>query len=191
MKFLIPILVSLSFSSCADRAKYSLNADRVFPTISEAPQFEQMEVSSSILEEFELAPEEVASRLWDFANTCKDCSYKLPYVNDVQVFNSSASELYVWQHIKKGIWVFSINSYSFLKANQYRSQAGDKIIIDTVTPDENMIESLSLEYGLEHDASFESIHVRMIISETELGSELEIKVTAVPRGLQQRLQEGS
>ena len=44
--------------------------------------------------------------------------------------------------LKKGIWVFSINSYSFLKANQYRSQAGDKIIIDTVTPDENMIESL-------------------------------------------------
>ena len=39
-----------------------------------------------------------------------------------------------------------------------------KIIIDTMTPKLAVIESLSSEHDLKHDASFDSIHIRMIIN---------------------------
>ena len=60
-----------------------------------------MEVSSSILEEFELAPEEVVFCACGTLQTHVRTVLTSFLMNDVQVFNSSASELYVWQHIKK------------------------------------------------------------------------------------------
>ena len=183
MKNIFSLLAIISLSSCAETQTYSSIKAENYPLISEAPEFSEMEVSSSIKESYDLSPEVVASRLWDFGNTCNDCIYDLPYMNEVKVFENSDSELYVWQHIKKGIWVFSINSFSFLKANQYRSLDGSKIIIDTITPKLAVIESLSSEHDLKHDASFDSIHIRMTINATAEGSELEIKVTAIPRGI--------
>ena len=183
MKNILFLLATITLSSCAETETYSSIKAENFPLISQAPEFREMEVSSSIKDTYDLTPEVVASRLWDFANTCKGCRYDLPYMNEVNVFKNSDSELYVWQHIKKGIWVFSINSFSFLKANQYRSADGSQIIIDTMTPKLALIESLSLEHDLKHDASFDSIHIRMIINKTAEGSELEIKVTAIPRGI--------
>ena len=55
-----------------------------------------------------------------------------------------------------------------------------------MTPEPAVVESLSSEYDLKHDTSFSSIHVRIIINATAEGSELEIKVTGIPRGIAAR-----
>lgn len=186
MKSILFLLSTLTLISCGENQSYSKIKSETFPSTETAPVFTPLEVSSSIKESYTLEPKEVASRLWDFANTCKGCSYDLPYVNKVAVFENSNSELYLWQHIKKGIWIFSINSFSFLKANQYRSADDQQIIIDTITPTAEVISRLSLEHGLKHDASFENIHIRMIINASQEGSDLEIKVTAIARGVAAR-----
>ena len=112
--------------------------------------------------------------------------YDLDYVDRVAVVESSLAERFVWQHIKKKLWIVTLNSYSFLQVRQYRSPEGDEIIIDTMTPSKEKLADLVANYDLKQDGSFEKMHIRMRIKNTATGSKLSVKVTGVPKGIAAR-----
>ena len=186
MTYITAIILILFGFSCSSEQVNSKLQTQGYSAIENVEEFIKSDVSSSISRTYDLETTEIASRILDFENNCDQCKYPISYVKDVKVIESSDSSVYLWQHIQKGIWLIKINSYSVLKVTQYKAEDNSKIVIDMKSPEAKVANKIAQDNNLKNDASFEFLHIRAIISKTETGSKIEIKVTAKPQGIAKR-----
>ncbi len=143
------------------KAKADIEKEKVlYPSIEDASIFPTLEVNASYSSAYDLPMEQMIERLWDLANTCKNCKYNMPSLVQAREFVVSEKEKIVWHAVEKKLWLFSFKSSTFLSAKQYRSEDGKEFILDLVTFDSETAKQLEKRTGLKFKATFKKLMYR-------------------------------
>ena len=150
-------------------------------------EFPSYDVMTEVKRSYNLPVTEVAQRMWSFKENCRGCIYEVPFIKNVEVFDISAAELIVWQDVVKKLWIFELDSQTFFYARQYRSSDGNMIVLDLETLDDATLEKVEKKTGLKDSLSFKKMKLRCILTSSESGTDLSIRVTGIGRGLTARV----